>query len=170
MRVEAWTDGANYAKKKPHYAGCGVVLEIRADVEGPILKRIEVGKFIGEGTNNQAEIAGIDLALSITELYVPHVTRLRVWTDSGYCKGLFWQHAPRMWRFTARKNRTAVQEVRKKILELEQTAEFVILWCKGHAGNLNNERADEIAKLCKMQQRDFEPRILTEPFQYGIMK
>ena len=121
-----YTDGA--CSKNPGPMGAGAVILDRG-------KRAEISEFLGEGTNNIAELSAIMLALQAIDksergrLTVVH-------TDSTYCIGVLEKN----WK--AKANVSLILEIRKLISTFEKI-EFVKV--KGHAGIPENERCDELA-------------------------
>ena len=96
--------------------------------------RREISEFLGEGTNNLAELHAVRLALeALKKRHLP----IRVFSDSTYVIGLL----ARGWK--AKENREVVQALRELAKEFDDLA-FVKV--KGHAGIELNERVDELAK------------------------
>lgn len=122
--IVAYTDGA--CSGNPGPAGIGVVLR-----QGGHEK--EISEYIGEGTNNIAELTAILKALeTIRNKDLP----VRLFTDSSYALGLICKG----WK--PRKN----QELVARILRLAgRFRDLEIIKIKGHAGAEGNERADALA-------------------------
>lgn len=121
-----YTDGACHGNPGP--MGIGVVIIDHG-------KRREVSEYLGEGTNNIAELTAILRALEL----VPESERERpvlVHTDSAYSIGLLSQG----WK--AKKNIELVDELRRLASQFPQLRTVKVA---GHAGVPENERCDELA-------------------------
>ena len=123
--LRIYTDGA--ASGNPGPAGIGVVWHQDEDTR-------ELSQYIGETTNNVAELEAIRTALAAVGNKAQAVT---VHTDSGYAYGLLTQG----WK--AKKNRELVGAI-KELMEGFENLTFVKV--RGHAGDRWNERADELAR------------------------
>jgi ribonuclease HI len=122
--VLAYADGA--CSGNPGPAGLGVVARF-ADQER------ELSEYIGEATNNIAELTAILRAVELaSELQRP----LRLYTDSQYSIGVL----TKGWK--AKANRELVASVREAIAGHPDTQLFHV---RGHQGVMLNERADELA-------------------------
>lgn len=124
--VIIYTDGACTGNPGP--MGLGVVI-----LDGEA--RIERSEYLGEGTNNVAELTAIKRALEI----LPEPARDRevvVHSDSAYAIGLLTQG----WR--AKANQSLVAELRALCKSFPQLR-FVKV--AGHAGVAENERCDALA-------------------------
>ena len=119
------TDGA--CSGNPGPAGIGVLLE-RPDGEV-----IEHSEFIGEGTNNIAELTAILRGLQV----LPRDRPVVVYSDSSYAIGLLSQN----WK--AKANQELVAALRRLLREFP-AVHFVKV--AGHAGVPENERCDELAR------------------------
>jgi ribonuclease HI len=122
--IIAYTDGA--CSGNPGPAGLGVVLLL----EG---KRRELSQYLGEGTNNIAELAAIGAAAEGIE---PGDAPIRLHTDSKYCIGLLTQG----WK--PKKNQELIAQVKRS---LARHAHWTIHYVPGHSGILLNDRADALA-------------------------
>lgn len=119
-----YTDGA--CSGNPGPAGIGVVMRYQE-------KRKEISRYIGQGTNNIAELEAIKAALlSIKKQNMPVI----IFTDSSYALGLL----TKGWK--AKQNTTLVEEIRALASSFKHLR-FVKV--KGHAGDPDNERADRLA-------------------------
>ena len=122
--LSIFTDGASSGNPGP--SGIGIVM-CWGDHEK------EISRFIGEATNNIAELEAIRVGLSMvkkTDLPV------RVFTDSSYALGVLTQG----WK--ARKNPELIARIRK---EMSRFHDLVFVKVKGHSGFAPNERADRLA-------------------------
>jgi len=121
----AYADGA--CSGNPGPAGLGVVL-LWGD------RRSELSEYLGEATNNIAELTAIlRVADQVRELGCP----LRLYTDSGYAIGVL----SRGWK--AKANKDLVARVRAALSRLPEVS---LMHVRGHAGVPLNERADELAR------------------------
>lgn len=122
--IHVWTDGA--CSGNPGPAGIGVVI-----IDGDTKR--ELSEYLGEGTNNIAELTAILRGLQeITDRKRPVI----VYSDSAYSIGLLTQS----WK--AKANKELVQELRTLSKEFPDLR-FVKV--AGHAGIPLNERVDELA-------------------------
>lgn len=118
-----YTDGACTGNPGP--AGLGVVV-IRDK------GRTERSEYLGNGTNNIAELTAIQRALEMTEGPVV------IHTDSQYAIGVL----TKGWKAKAN---TALIEGIRGLLGRRNGVRFV--YVRGHAGVPLNERADELARM-----------------------
>jgi ribonuclease HI len=121
----AYTDGA--CSGNPGPAGCGIV------IVSPAGKSHEGFEYLGEATNNVAELTAILRALE----WVPAgAAALLVHTDSQYSIGVL----QKGWR--AKANQELVAKT-KAVLEARRAR---LIYVPGHSGVPLNERADELAR------------------------
>lgn len=124
--IHLWTDGACTGNPGP--AGAGTVL-----LDGE--RRVELSTWLGQGTNNIAELTAILQGLQLLDdLDRPLV----VHTDSQYCIGVL----ARGWK--AKANAELIGEIRRVLRPARQV---VWHWVRGHQGVELNERCDELARL-----------------------
>ena len=123
--IDVFTDGACGGNPGP--AGIGIVLEY-----GHHKKTIS--RFIGDATNNIAELMAIKTALE--EIQDPHLP-VNVYTDSAYCQ----QTLTGSWK--AKKNRELIEEIRK---EMTRFPSLKLIKVEGHKGVEGNEEADQLAQ------------------------
>lgn len=125
--VVIYTDGACTGNPGP--MGIGVVVSIDGT-------RKELSEYLGQGTNNIAELTAIERALDA----VPAASVDRdvlVHTDSSYAIGLLARG------FKAKANQELVERLRRKARRFPRLR-FVKV--AGHAGVRDNERCDELAR------------------------
>lgn len=122
--IIAYTDGA--CSGNPGPAGIGVVLLLDG-------KRRELSQFLGQGTNNIAELTAIQAAAEGIE---PGQAPIRMHTDSKYCIGLLTQG----WK--PKKNQELVAAVKRA---LSRHRDWSLQYVPGHSGILLNDRADALA-------------------------
>ncbi len=123
--VHIYTDGASSGNPGP--SGIGVVLTYGE-------KTKEISKFIGNTTNNVAELEAIRVALA--ELRSKNLP-VRIYTDSSYALGVL----SLGWK--AQKNRDLIASIRTMLTAL---TDVTLIKVRGHAGNAQNERADRLAR------------------------
>ncbi len=122
--ITVYTDGASSGNPGP--AGIGVVLCYGAH------KR-EISQFIGNTTNNVAELTAVLSALqNLTRKDLP----VRIYTDSKYVHNLL------MSGWKAKKNTELVSAIKKL---MAQFSDLKLIKVKGHDGVIGNERADRLA-------------------------
>jgi ribonuclease HI len=135
-RVQIWTDGA--CSGNPGAGGWGAIL-VLGD------KRKELNGGEPDTTNNRMELMAAIMALEA--LKRPCAVDLH--TDSQYVKnGLTgWIHGWKRngWK-TADKKPVKNAELWVRLDEAAGRHEIRWHWVKGHAGNPENERADELAR------------------------
>jgi len=124
--IHVWTDGA--CSGNPGPAGVGVVV-----IDGD--KRKEIGEYIGEATNQVAELRAMEFGLSS----VPVDDRSRpvaVYSDSAYAIGLL----TKPWK--AKANVELVERLRALAKTFPDLRFIKVL---GHSGVAENERCDQLA-------------------------
>jgi ribonuclease HI len=122
--IIVYADGA--CSGNPGPAGVGVVL-----IDGR--SRRELSQYLGEGTNNIAELTAIELALLAIG---PTARPVRIHTDSQYAIGVL----SKGWK--AKANVELVARVRKL---LAQFPDLGLRYVRGHSGVPLNKRADALA-------------------------
>ncbi len=152
--VEIWTDGA--CSPNPGPGGWGVILR-----SGEHEKELSGGDF--DTTNNRMELKAAIEGLSALKFSCT----VDVYTDSQYVRGgiMGWIESWKRneWRTSAKKpvkNVDLWRELDKAI----QRHDVAWYWVKGHAGDLYNERADELARMGmepfkkdKPEEREYNP-------------
>ncbi|MDI3290549.1 ribonuclease H [Polyangium sp. 15x6] len=130
-QLVAYADGACTGNPGP--AGLGVVV-----VDGD--RRIEISEYLGNGTNNIAELTAILRAVGAVE---DTGKPLLVRTDSQYAIGVL----QKGWK--AKANTELVAEVKDVLKRNKTRLEYV----PGHSGVALNERADELAREAVRSRR-----------------
>lgn len=125
--IHIYTDGA--CRFNPGPAGVGAVL-----IDVTTGKKRELSKPIGQATNNIAEIRAVIESLLV--LKNPKETNVVLHTDSQLVVGFI----DKNWK--PKKNKELVQEMLNIIKTLNS---FTIVKVKGHADDVLNNRADELA-------------------------
>ena len=126
MKLISFTDGG--ARGNPGPAGIGAVIY---NEDKKILA--EISEYLGETTNNIAELTAI-----LTALQALKRTDLPVFvhTDSSYSIGVLTQNwKPKM-------NLDLISDI---LAEMKRFRQLRFIKVKGHAGNPLNERADQLA-------------------------
>jgi len=119
-----FTDGASSGNPGP--SGVGVLLKYGEHEK-------EISKYIGIATNNIAELEAIRTGLlELKKTSMP----VRIFTDSSYAYGLL----ALGWK--AKKNQALAKEIMETILKFK---DLKLIKVKGHAGHVENERADFLA-------------------------
>jgi ribonuclease HI len=122
--IIVYADGA--CSGNPGPAGVGVVMQ-----DGSA--RRELSQYLGQGTNNIAELTAILEAVQA----LPDVARpVRIHTDSQYAIGVL----SKGWK--AKANQELVAKVK---LALSALKDVELIYVPGHSGVLLNERADALA-------------------------
>jgi len=130
--IHVWTDGACTGNPGP--AGLGVVI-----IDGG--KHRELSEYLGEGTNNIAELMAILRGL---EEVADKARPVFVYSDSAYSIGLLTQN----WK--AKANTELVMKLRALT---KQFSELRFVKVAGHAGIALNERVDELARNAVTRRR-----------------
>jgi len=124
--IHLWTDGA--CSGNPGPAGSGTVI-----LDGD--QRVDIAQWLGQGTNNIAELTAILVGLK--ELSRPVRRTLVVHTDSQYGIGVL----AKAWK--AKANTELILEIKR---ELRGIPRVVWHWVRGHEGVELNERCDQLAR------------------------
>jgi len=123
-KVCIFTDGASSGNPGP--SGIGVLLRYGGHEK-------EISQFIGNATNNIAELKAIQAGLSaMKNTDIP----VRLFTDSKYAYGLL------VLGWKPRKNQEIVDSIKKAITKFK---DLKIIKVKGHSGHGGNEKADFLA-------------------------
>lgn len=132
----AYTDGA--CSGNPGPAGCGVV------IISPAGKTHEGREFLGDATNNVAELTAILRALE----WIPDEAAAPVvYTDSKYAIGVL----QKGWK--AKANQDLVERTKR----LVKGRQAKLLYVPGHQGIALNELADALAREAVQTRRSQEP-------------
>ena len=134
MKITLYTDGA--AKGNPGPGGYGVVL-----MAGKHYKEISEG-FV-KTTNNRMELLAVIIGL---EALKNKGMNVRVFSDSKYVVDAVEKKWLLGWEkkgFKGKKN----PDLWKRFLVIYRKHHVSFTWVKGHAGNLYNEKCDQLAVL-----------------------
>jgi ribonuclease HI len=125
------TDGSCFGNPGP--AGVGVLMEWKG-------KTKEVSRYLGEGTNNIAELTAIEVALQeVKNRRVP----VRIHTDSAYAIGVLSEG----WK--VKENRELVARIQALMRDF---ADLAFVKVRGHSGDPGNERVDLLARDAIMRR------------------
>jgi len=140
--IYAFTDGA--CSGNPGPGGWGVVLQARDG--GRVVRARELSGGEAQTTNNRMELTAAIAALEA----LTRPTRLAVVTDSVYVRDgvTKWIHGWRRngWR-TADRKPVKNEDLWKRLDSAAAPHDVDWRWIKGHAGHVENERADELARV-----------------------
>lgn len=141
--VEIWTDGA--CSGNPGPGGWGALLRM-----GDHEKELHGGAE--DTTNNRMELQAAIAALNA----LTRPCKVRLTTDSVYVKDGITKWLPgwkaKGWKTAANKP-VKNQDLWQALDAATQRHQIEWAWIKGHAGHLENERADELAR--KFQENRF---------------
>mgnify|MGYP003691913773 CR=1 FL=1 len=139
MKIEIYTDGA--ARGNPGRGGYGVVLKFNQH-------RKELSEGFRLTTNNRMELLAVIKALEAlkkSDLEVIIYSDSKYVIDSVEKKWVFgWVKK----NFKGKKN----ADLWIQFLDLYKLHNISFIWVKGHAGNPENERCDELATMAADQQ------------------
>lgn len=140
-KLYAYTDGA--CSGNPGPGGWGVLL--LAKLDDNIIKTRSLSGGAAETTNNQMELTAAIMALEALD----KPSKITIVTDSSYVKDGITK-----WIFGWKKNgwktsaKKAVknEELWKRLEKATKQHDVNWEWIKGHAGHIENEQADELAR------------------------
>ncbi|HET6161070.1 MAG TPA: ribonuclease HI [Dongiaceae bacterium] len=142
--VEIFTDGA--CSGNPGPGGWGAILRY-----GDVEKEMSGGE--PATTNNRMEMMAAIMAIEA----VKRPCEIHLHTDSEYLRNgiTTWIHSwkARNWR-TADKKPVKNVDLWQRLEAAIETHDVHWHWVKGHSGHIENERADELARLAIRQMRD----------------
>jgi ribonuclease HI len=130
--IAVFTDGACGGNPGP--AGIGIVLHYRDHKK-------EISRFIGQATNNIAELTAIKIALR--EIKDPRLP-VNLYTDSSYCQ----KTLSRSWK--PKKNKKLIEEIKK---EMTRFSRLNLIKVEGHKGIEGNEHADQLAQQAVQERK-----------------
>ena len=136
--VIIYTDGA--CSPNPGIGGWGAVL-----ISNQRNLRTELSGSEVDSTNNRMEMTAAIKALEA--LKKPCI--VEIYTDSSYVKNAFEKNWLRNWQSNGWKSKgkkaVANKDLWLQLLELSQKHEVSWHWVKGHSGDAENNRCDELA-------------------------
>jgi ribonuclease HI len=124
--LQLWTDGACTGNPGP--AGAGALIREGGEIVH------QISEYLGEGTNNIAELMAILLGLRAVG---DRSRSIDLMTDSSYCIGVL----SKGWK--AKANQELIAELRA---EVSRFSDLRFVKVAGHAGVPDNERVDELAR------------------------
>lgn len=132
MKITMYTDGASRGNPGP--GGYGTVL-----LAGPYRKEMSEG--FRKTTNNRMELLAVIKGL---EALKKEGSEVLIYSDSKYVvdavsKGWIWSWIKK--GFKGKKN----EDLWRRFLESYKKHKVEFRWVKGHAGNVENERCDQLA-------------------------
>ncbi len=137
----AYTDGA--CSGNPGPGGWGVLMLARED--GKVVKERTLSGGEPHTTNNRMELLA---AISALEA-LTRVSELTIVTDSAYVKNgvTEWIHGWKRngWK-TSGKDPVKNVDLWQRLDAAQAKHKVIWRWIKGHAGHIENERADELAR------------------------
>lgn len=140
-KIFAYTDGA--CSGNPGPGGWGVILQAKEN--SIVVKELELYGGEKETTNNRMELMAAISSLEVLE----KSTKLTIITDSNYVKGGVTEWIKNWkknnWK-TANKKDVKNIDLWKRLDQARSKHEVIWKWVKGHAGHLENERADALAR------------------------
>ena len=140
-KIFAYTDGA--CSGNPGPGGWGVILQAKENYI--VVKELELYGGEKETTNNRMELMAAISSLEELE----KSTKLTIITDSNYVKGGVTEWIKNWkknnWK-TANKKDVKNIDLWKRLDQARSKHEVIWKWVKGHAGHLENERADALAR------------------------
>ena len=140
-RLVAYTDGA--CSGNPGPGGWGVLLQALSD--GNVVKERELSEGKETTTNNKMELMAAIAALEILD----RSSEITIFTDSKYVMNGIqtWLSGWKKnnWKTSSKKS-VKNADLWKRLDALCQQHEVDWKWVKGHAGNIGNERVDELAR------------------------
>jgi ribonuclease HI len=143
MKVTLYTDGA--AKGNPGPGGYGAVL-----MAGKHYKELSEG-FV-RTTNNRMELLAVIVGL---ESLKKEGMQVQVYSDSKYVVDSVEKKWVFGWEKKAFKGKKNI-DLWKRFLVIYKKHQVTFNWVKGHAGNLYNEKCDELAVMAA-ESGDLKP-------------
>ena len=130
--INIYTDGSSLGNPGP--GGYGVILEYKGSIK-------ELSEGFRKTTNNRMELLAVIIALeSIKEF--GH--KIRIYSDSKYVV----EAVNQKWIFNWEKQnykKKKNSDLWKRFLKIYRKHDVKLIWLKGHAGHLQNERCDFLA-------------------------
>ena len=138
MKITMYTDGA--AKGNPGNGGYGIVLKAGKHYR-------EISEGFRMTTNNRMELLAVIVGLeSIKKLG----QSIAVYSDSKYVVDAVNKRWVFNWEKKSFKGKKNV-DLWKRFLMIFQAHQVTFHWVKGHAGNIYNEKCDELAVVAAEQ-------------------
>ncbi len=144
MSLIAYTDGSSLGNPGP--GGYGLIL-----IETELKIKREISQGYRLTTNNRMELMAVIVALETLKKPKSFIT---IYTDSKYVVDSVEKKWVFGWvkkNFKDKKN----EDLWRRFLKVYALHNVQFTWVKGHAGNIWNERADELAVQASNNQKDF---------------
>lgn len=134
--IRCFTDGS--CQGNPGPSGTGVYIQMGEE-------EIRHYRYLGEGTNNIAELSAVfDALVILEERGVSSDASIIICTDSRYVEGILSKN----WK--AKANRQLIMDLRTKMRGFTNAR---IRWVAGHADIPENEEADRLANQALIEQQ-----------------
>ena len=134
--IRCFTDGSCMGNPGP--CGTGVYIQLPN-------KEIKHHRYLGEGTNNKAELSAVlDAMTLLASENIDNNTPIVVCTDSQYVVGILTKN----WK--AKANKEIIFPLRA---EVKKWNDITIRWVAGHADIPENDEADRLANLAISEGR-----------------
>jgi len=135
-QVIVFTDGACIGNPGP--GGYGAVLKYGEN-------RKELSGGFRKTTNNRMELMAVIAALEALK----EPCEVTLYSDSRYVVESFTNRAAQRWRANGwmrdRKNPALNPDLWERLLDAAARQQLKMVWVQGHAGNLENERCDQLS-------------------------
>jgi len=138
LKVTIYTDGACIGNPGP--MGIGFILQCNGH-------QLKVARYIGEGTNNVAELTAVIAALSC--LKHPEKTYVQLYTDSQWVVGVLSQN----WKI---KKNVKLAEKAKKLAA--KFGKLEVVKVTAHGDDTMNNTVDKLARKAAKTKKSFEER------------
>jgi len=148
--VKIYTDGAVQNQHRPSARKAGIGAVLLAYRDGKLSKMKTISHYLGNVTNNVAELMAVKLALEALDLNKLKGWQIQIHSDSAYVVNTFTEwikfYRSHNWRTKTGKpvgNEKLIREIYNMILRIKNV-EFVKV--VAHSGIKWNERADYLAR------------------------
>ena len=138
MKITMYTDGA--AKGNPGNGGYGIVLKAGKHYR-------EISEGFRMTTNNRMELLAVIVGL---ETLKKQAQTIAIYSDSKYVVDAVNKNWVFNWEKKAFKGKKNI-DLWKRFLNIYRKHHVTFHWVKGHAGNIYNEKCDELAVIAAEQ-------------------
>lgn len=138
MNITMYTDGA--AKGNPGNGGYGIVLKAGKHYR-------EISEGFRMTTNNRMELLAVIVGL---ETLKKQAQTIAIYSDSKYVVDAVNKNWVFNWEKKAFKGKKNI-DLWKRFLNIYRKHHVTFHWVKGHAGNMYNEKCDELAVIAAEQ-------------------
>ncbi len=139
MKITMYTDGA--AKGNPGNGGYGIVLKAGKHYR-------EISEGFRMTTNNRMELLAVIVGL---ETIKKHGQTIEIYSDSKYVVDAVNKKWVFNWEKKAFKGKKNI-DLWQRFLKIYRKQNVSFYWVKGHAGNIYNEKCDELAVIAAEQK------------------